>query len=61
MLTKKDLEIINEALAQYEAFCEEEDGYAVNNHKQIYGNPEKTINATRGRVLAELHKRKAAK
>jgi len=61
MLTKKDLEMINEALAQYEALCEEVEGYAFDNHKQQFGNPEKTINATRGRVLAELHKRKAAK
>jgi hypothetical protein len=66
MLTKKDLEIINAALAQYEAMMDE--GYddelghgtseAYEFHKEDFGNPEKTINATRARVLAELHKRK---
>jgi len=61
MLTKKDLEIINQALAQYEALCEEDYGYAAINHKQFYGNPEKTIAATRARVHQEIAKRKAAK
>jgi hypothetical protein len=61
MLTKKDLEIINQALAQYEALCEEIDGGAFEHHKQNYGNPEKTINATRGRVFQEIAKRKATK
>ena len=68
MLTKKDLQIINQALAQYQASMD--DGYdefadhavgnpIYDNHKENYGNPEKTINATRCRVLQEIAKRKA--
>jgi hypothetical protein len=69
MLTKKDLEIINAALAQYEAMMD--DGYddelgngtsfAYLSHKQDFGNPEKTIAATRARVYQEIAKRKAKK
>jgi hypothetical protein len=68
MLTKKDLEIINQALAQYEALMD--DGYdefanhavgnpIYDNHKKTFGNPEKTINATRGRIFQEIAKRNA--
>jgi hypothetical protein len=64
-LTSKDLEIINQALAQYEATLE--DGYdeemgrpnnpAYDFHKKHFGNPVKTVEATRNRVWKEINKR----
>lgn len=64
-LTSKDLQIINQALAQYEATLE--DGYdektgkpnnfAYDHHKKHFGNPVKTVEATRQRVLREINKR----
>jgi hypothetical protein len=64
-LTSKDLEIINQALAQYEATLE--DGYdeemgrpnnpAYDYHKKHFGNPVKTVEATRQRVFKEINKR----
>jgi hypothetical protein len=64
-LTSKDLEIINQALAQYEATLE--DGYdeemgrpnnpAYEYHKKHFGNPVKTVEATRQRVFKEINKR----
>ena len=65
MITTKDLQIINTALAQYQALLD--DGYndetgkpdnvAYDYHKQKYGNPEKTIEATRQRVHNLIQKR----
>ena len=64
-LTVKDLQIINQALAQYEATLE--DGYdeetnkpnnpAYDYHKKQFGNPVKTLEATRLRVWKEINKR----
>ena len=64
-LTSKDLEIINQALAKYEATLE--DGYdeemgrpnnpAYDFHKKHFGNPVKTVEATRNRVWKEINKR----
>ena len=66
MITTKDLEIINTALAQYQALLE--DGYddetgkpdnlAYDYHKEKYGNPEKTVEATRLRIHKMLEKRR---
>ena len=66
MITTKDLQIINTALAQYQALLD--DGYndktgkpdnpAYDYHKQEYGNPEKTVEATRERIHKLLAKRK---
>jgi hypothetical protein len=69
MLTKKDLEIINAALAQYEALMDEgyddELGHGTSHayefHKEDFGDPAKTIHATRIRVFREIEKRKAVK
>jgi hypothetical protein len=64
-LTSKDLQIINQALAQYEATLE--DGYdeemgrpnnpAYDYHKKLFGNPVTTLEATRNRVWKEINKR----
>jgi hypothetical protein len=64
-LTTKDLQIINQALAQYEATLD--DGYddetgkpnnfAYEHHKKEFGNPLKTVEATRIRVIKEINKR----
>lgn len=57
-LTSKDLQIINRALALYQAEADDIDGNLVaENHKQLFGNPKKTIEATRNRVWKELNKR----
>jgi hypothetical protein len=64
-LTSKDLQIINQALAQYEATLDdgydEETGkpnnFAYDHHKKEFGDPVKTVLATRQRVLKELNKR----
>jgi len=57
-LSTKDLQIINQALAQYEATLEDGPGNpAYDYHKKLYGNPEKTIEATRTRVWNEINKR----
>ena len=66
MITTKDLQIINTALAQYEALLD--DGYddetgkpdnlAYEYHKQEYGNPEKTVEATRQRIHKLLEKKR---
>ena len=64
-LTSKDLQIINQALAQYEATLDdgydEETGkpnnYAYDHHKKEFGDPVKTVEATRQRVLREINKR----
>ena len=67
MITTKDLQIINTALAQYQALLEDgyddEDGNAADNlaynyHKQEYGNPEKTVEATRQRIHKLLEKKR---
>jgi len=70
-ITQKDLLIINQALAQYEALlddcsCRTEsrancDNPACMFHKEDFGNPEKTINATRVRILQEIMKRENKK
>ena len=64
-LTSKDLQIINQALAQYEATLQ--DGYdeetnkpmnsAYDYHSKNFGNPVKTVEATRLRVWKEINKR----
>ena len=64
-LSTKDLQIISQALAQYEATLE--DGYdeetgkpnnpAYDYHKKQFGNPVKTVEATRIRVWNEINKR----
>ena len=66
MITTKDLQIINQALAQYQALLD--DGYndetgkpdnsAYDYHKQEYGNPEKTVEATRKRIFKLLEKKR---
>ncbi len=65
-LTIKDLQIINQALAQYEALLD--DGYsdetgkpnnfAYDHHLKEFGNIEKTVTATRNRVCKEMQKRR---
>lgn len=59
MLTTKDLQIINDALAQYEALILEntKGNLAQDIHKARYGDPEKTILATRHRLYKLLLKR----
>jgi hypothetical protein len=57
-LTSKDLQIINRALALYESEVFDMDGNLLaEGHKQMFGNPKKTIDATRNRVFKELNKR----
>jgi len=57
-LTTKDLQIINRALAYYEAEVDDLDGnFMAESHKQHFGNPKKTIEATRARVWKEINKR----
>jgi hypothetical protein len=57
-LTNKDLQIINRALALYESEVFDIDGNLLaEGHKQMFGNPKKTIDATRNRVFKELNKR----
>jgi hypothetical protein len=57
-LTSKDLQIINRALALYEAEAGDIEGNLVaEGHKQLFGNPKKTIEATRARVWKEINKR----
>lgn len=66
MITTKDLQIINQALAQYQAILD--DGYddetgksnnfAYDCHKEKFGNPEKTVEATRQRIHRLLEKRR---
>jgi hypothetical protein len=57
-LTSKDLQIINRALAMYESEVFDIDGNIVaEGHKQMFGNPKKTIEATRNRVWKEINKR----
>lgn len=51
MITKKDWRLINAALAFYQAeMTGNEDSVLWDIHKEDYGNPEKTIEATRERV-----------
>lgn len=59
MITTKDLQIINDALAQYQALILEEvpGNLARDLHEARYGEPEKTILATRNRVYKLLLKR----
>jgi hypothetical protein len=64
-LTSKDLQIINQALAQYQATLD--DGYddelgrpnnfAYDHHKKEFGDPLRTVEATRIRVIKEINKR----
>ena len=57
-LTSKDLQIINRALALYESEVFDLDGNLLaEGHKKMFGNPKKTIDATRNRVFKELNKR----
>ena len=62
MITPKDWKIINEALAYYESGLEDggENPDCVNflaeNHIEQFGDINKTMNATRKRVLAKLMK-----
>jgi hypothetical protein len=65
-LTIKDLQIINQALAQYQAMLEDgydeetgkPDNFAYGHHLKEFGNVEKTVTATRNRVWKEMQKRK---
>jgi len=58
VITKKDWQIINEALSLYEAeILGSEESCGWNNHKERYGNPEKTIDATRLRVTQLMLKK----
>ena len=63
MITSKDWLIINEALAYYESGLEDggENPDVVNflreSHKENYGNPDKTMNATRRRVHQIIQKK----
>ena len=51
MITKKDWQIINAALSVYEAeIVENPDTIGFDIHKEEFGDPEKTIGATRIRV-----------
>ena len=55
-LTTKDLQIINKALAFYQAEVDDLDGnLEAESHKQMFGNPKKTIEATRNRVFKEIN------
>jgi len=65
-LTIKDLQIINQALAQYEALlddgCDETgkpNNFAYDHHLKEFGNVEKTVTATRNRVWKEMQKKEA--
>lgn len=58
MITKKDWQIINSALALYEAeLLGSEGSVGWDNHKELFGNPEKTIDATRTRVTQLMLKK----
>lgn len=58
MLTTKDLLILNDALAQYQALLEDGPGSGVwDYHKETYGDPIKTVEATRNRVHNFIIKR----
>lgn len=57
-LSSKDLYIINTALAYYQAEVDDIPGNLMaENHKRDFGNPVKTIEATRKRVLNLIDKR----
>lgn len=67
-LTAKDLLILNSALAQYEALMEDtnetgslEGNGAYQSHREIFGNPKRTIEATKRRLRHEIIKREAKK
>jgi hypothetical protein len=65
MITKKDLQIINMALAQYEGLLEDcthkETGVCSNQaceqHKARYGEPLRSLEFTRIRIHSEIAKR----
>ena len=58
MITKKDWQIINSALALYEAeLLGSEGSVGWDSHKEQFGNPEKTIDATRMRVTQLMLKK----
>jgi len=58
VITKKDWQIINCALALYEAeVLENEDSAMFDFHKEDFGDPEKTIDATRLRVTRLMLKK----
>lgn len=61
MLTKKDLEIINNALAYYQTEMDhqEKGDLMWDNHAKEFGHPLKTIEATRIRVFNFIKKRGA--
>lgn len=57
-LTIKDLQIINIALAHYQSEVEDIPGnITAEYHKNVFGNPTKTIEGTRNRVFIEINKR----
>ena len=59
-LTAKDLKIINSALAFFQAEMEQENpGPMWEIHKEEFGDPLKTIEATRNRVYKEMAKKEA--
>ena len=59
MITLKDLRIINDAMAQYEALLEDTDESNLPRwiHVENYGDVDKTVDATRTRIWQEIHKR----
>ena len=59
-LTRKDLQIINAALAYYQSEIDDEDGSMAEFHKESFGNPVKTVEATRNRVFKEMAKREGS-
>ena len=57
-LTSKDLQIINTALAYYQSEVDDIPGNILaENHRREFGNPAKTIEATRQRVHNLIEKR----
>lgn len=65
MITRKDWEIINSALAYYESGLEDGGEDCINAlaefHKEEFGDVDKTMNATRRRVYAKLQKMRKEK
>lgn len=64
MITKKDWQIINSALAFYESNMEGSDdeectrlNFLAQSHKENFGDIDKTLNATRARVVRLMLKK----
>lgn len=56
-LTIKDLKIINTALAFYESEIDVKQTLMWEYHAEVFGNPLKTLEATRNRVHKEISKK----